>query len=65
MHLQHIPAGEVKPGQQDELVPGLDAYKTLRCLRRELQPGLRRALVSLQGRRLKPGQLRAHKPNRF
>jgi hypothetical protein len=58
MHFQHIALGEVKPGQYDEFVPSLNALKSLRRYWRNLQPGIRRAFVSLHGRFLKPGQFR-------
>jgi hypothetical protein len=65
MYLEHIAAGKVKPCQHDELVPGRDAHQSLGCLRREIQPGVRGAFITLHGRRLELGQFRADKPNRF
>jgi hypothetical protein len=65
MNLQHVTLREMKPRQHEEFVASHNPPKPLRYLRHDLQPGFRRAFVSLTRRSLKLGQLRAHKPNRL
>ena len=50
---ERVAIGPVKPGQDEELVSGLDALEPLDDVGLEDQPRIGRALVALLGRRLR------------
>ena len=50
-HLQHVALGLVQPGDDEQLVAQLYALEPFDDRRRQLDPGVRRSLVALTGRR--------------
>ena len=61
---EDVSVGAVQPGEQQELIPGLDASESVEHLRLEAEPGIRRAFVPLSGRGVQVGEGRLHPPDR-
>jgi hypothetical protein len=59
MDHEDIPVGTVEPGQDQELVAGLNALQRVEHVGLEADPGIRRTLVALLRSGIRIGQWRA------
>lgn len=64
MHAQDVARGEVQPREDDDLVARREPVEAVEHARVEHEPGVRRSLEALLGRRRRVGQRGLHMPDR-